>query len=60
MGGTAKAAAKWPKMIGFWIFRCLWNHLIKTLLAGGPKGPPKPSAGARKRGAIGPPNFLVY
>ena len=25
----------------------------------GPKGPPKPTAGARKRGAIGPLNFLL-
>ena len=28
--------------------------------ARGLKGPPKPSAGARKRGAIGLPNFLVF
>ena len=25
-------------MIGFWIFKCLWNHLIKTLLVGGSGG----------------------
>ena len=23
----AKTAAKWPKMIRFRIFKCLWNHL---------------------------------
>ena len=32
---AAKAAAKQPIMIGFWIFKCLWNHFIKTLLVGG-------------------------
>ena len=37
-GKTGKAAAKWPKMIGFWIFKCLWNHLIKTHLVGGSGG----------------------
>ena len=26
----------------------------------GPEGPPKPTAGARKRGAVGTRNFLVY
>ena len=24
---STKTAAKWPKMIGFWIFKCLWNCL---------------------------------
>ena len=34
-GQLAKTAAKWPKMIGFWIFKCLWNHLIETPQIGG-------------------------
>ena len=35
-GKTGKAAAKQPKMIGFWIFKFLWNCLIETLhLRGG-------------------------
>ena len=32
---TAKGAAKQLKMIGFWIFKCLWNYLIKMLQLGG-------------------------
>ena len=31
----AKTAAKWPKMIGFRIFKCLWNSLIEMLQGGG-------------------------
>ena len=56
-------------MIGFWISKCLWNHLIEMLQLGeGVRGEfvwgaelvaPNPSAGARKRGATGPSNFLV-
>ena len=34
--GKFSAAAKWPKMIGFWILKCLWNCLIEMLqLVGG-------------------------
>ena len=33
-GKTGKAAYKQPKMIGFWIFMCLWNCLIKMLQLG--------------------------
>ena len=37
-GKTAKAAAKWPSMIEFQIFKCLWNHLIKMPQLGGQVG----------------------
>ena len=36
-----------------------WSLGAKGPPAGGLKGPPKPSTGARKRGAVGPLNFLV-
>ena len=28
---TSKTVAKLSKMSGFWIFKCLWKHLIETL-----------------------------
>ena len=42
---TAKSTTKWPKMIGFWIWKHLWNNLIETLQMEGwgdsKKGPQK-------------------
>ena len=31
----AKTVAKLPNIIGFWIFKCLWNHLINMFKMGG-------------------------
>ena len=36
--GGKKKAAKWPKMIIFWIFKCLWNCLIEMLQLVGGRG----------------------
>ena len=41
-----KTTAKWPKIIIFWIFKCLWNNLIEMLQLGGESG--------WKCGAFGP------
>ena len=30
-GAFAKTASKQPKVIIFWILKCLWNYIIETL-----------------------------